>query len=100
MKPSTDTELYITTVPMRTLLSPRRAPSSRVGTCLASASRHSRSAATVAAMCGRFVSASDPSRVAAYFGAETDIESLGENYNVAPTNDIMAVVSDADGNRQ
>ena len=50
-------------------------------------------------MCGRFVSASDPSRVAAYFGAETDIDSLGENYNVAPTNDIMAVVSDADGNR-
>ena len=51
-------------------------------------------------MCGRFVSASDPSRVAAYFGAETDIDSLGENYNVAPTNDIMAVVSDTDGNRQ
>lgn len=48
-------------------------------------------------MCGRFVSASSPERIAAYFGAETDVETLGENYNVAPTNDIYAVVADQDG---
>ena len=30
-------------------------------------------------MCGRFVSSSSPERIAAYFGAETNVESLGEN---------------------
>lgn len=48
-------------------------------------------------MCGRFVSSSSPERIAAYFGAETAVESLGENFNVAPTNDIYGVVADADG---
>ncbi len=48
-------------------------------------------------MCGRFVSASSPERIAAYFGAESNVESLGENFNVAPTNDIYGVVADADG---
>jgi putative SOS response-associated peptidase YedK len=48
-------------------------------------------------MCGRFVSSSSPERIAAYFGAETSVESLGENYNVAPTNDIYGVVEDNDG---
>ena len=36
-------------------------------------------------MCGRFVSTANPERIASYFGAEADVETLGENYNVAPT---------------
>ena len=48
-------------------------------------------------MCGRFVSASSPERIAAHFGAETHVEPLGENYNVAPTNDVYGIVADADG---
>jgi putative SOS response-associated peptidase YedK len=48
-------------------------------------------------VCGRFVSSSAPERIAAYFGAESSIETLGENFNVAPTNDIYGVVADADG---
>ena len=43
-------------------------------------------------MCGRFVSSSTPERIAAYFGADLAVDSLGENYNVAPTNDIYGVV--------
>ena len=48
-------------------------------------------------MCGRFVSASSADSIAEYFGATFNGESLGENYNVAPTNDIYGVVADADG---
>jgi len=52
-------------------------------------------------MCGRFVSTSGPDRIAAYFDAvlptEAAAESLGENFNVAPTQDIYAVVGNADG---
>ena len=51
-------------------------------------------------MCGRFVSTSNPDKIAAYFGAEADVESLGENYNVAPTQDIYAVVTGSDGVRR
>ena len=51
-------------------------------------------------MCGRFVSSSSPERIAAYFGAEQNVETLGENFNVAPTNDIYGVVADADGTRE
>jgi putative SOS response-associated peptidase YedK len=51
-------------------------------------------------MCGRFVSSSSPERIAAYFGAEVAVDSLGENFNVAPTNDIYGVVGDADGGRE
>lgn len=51
-------------------------------------------------MCGRFVSSSSPERIAAYFGAESEVESLGRNYNVAPTNDIYGVVADPDGRRE
>jgi putative SOS response-associated peptidase YedK len=51
-------------------------------------------------MCGRFVSSSSPQRIAAYFGADVAVETLGENYNVAPTNDIYGVVADADGHRE
>jgi putative SOS response-associated peptidase YedK len=48
-------------------------------------------------MCGRFVSASSPERIAEYFGAAFEGETLGENYNVAPTNDIYGVVAGPDG---
>ena len=49
-------------------------------------------------MCGRFVSTGQPDKIADYFDATADVESLGENYNVAPTNDIYGVVADAEGN--
>ena len=48
-------------------------------------------------MCGRFVSSSTPEKIAEYFGAAFEGETLGENYNVAPTNDIYAVVAGPDG---
>ena len=48
-------------------------------------------------MCGRFVSSSSPERIAAYFGAESAVETLGDNFNVAPTNDIYGIVGDPDG---
>jgi putative SOS response-associated peptidase YedK len=52
-------------------------------------------------MCGRFVSAGSPDRIAAYFDTvlptEVVAESLGENFNVAPTQDIYAVVGTGDG---
>ena len=51
-------------------------------------------------MCGRFVSSSSPERIAAYFGAEQVADSLGPNFNVAPTNDVYGVVADADGHRE
>lgn len=44
-------------------------------------------------MCGRFVSTSPPERIATYFGADIDVEDLGAKYNVAPTDDIYAVVA-------
>lgn len=47
-------------------------------------------------MCGRFVSSSTPERIAAYFGAELAVEPLGQNFNVAPTNDIYGVVASGD----
>ena len=50
-------------------------------------------------MCGRFVSSSTPDKIAEYFGATFYGETLGENYNVAPTNDIYAVVAGPDGAR-
>ncbi len=48
-------------------------------------------------MCGRFVSSSTPEKIAEYFGAAFEGETLGENYNVAPTNDIYGVVVGPDG---
>jgi len=48
-------------------------------------------------MCGRFVSSSSPEKIAEYFGATVNAESLGENFNVAPTNDIYGVVAGLDG---
>ena len=48
-------------------------------------------------MCGRFVSTNSPDRIAAYFGASFDEPrehpDLPANYNVAPTNDVYAVVA-------
>ena len=49
-------------------------------------------------MCGRFVSSSSPEAIAEYFGATFAGETLGENFNVAPTNDVYGVVADTDGN--
>lgn len=45
-------------------------------------------------MCGRFVSATPPDQVAAYFGTEAPEALLEPSYNVAPTNDIYAVLAD------
>jgi putative SOS response-associated peptidase YedK len=43
-------------------------------------------------MCGRFVSASSPQDVARYFGATLPEETLVENYNVAPTDPLYAII--------
>jgi len=48
-------------------------------------------------MCGRFVSATPPDQIAAYFGATLDAEALPDNFNVAPTNDIYAIVDTGAG---
>jgi putative SOS response-associated peptidase YedK len=46
-------------------------------------------------MCGRFVAASSPADLAAYFGVEAVAERLLEpSYNVAPTNDVYVVYVD------
>ena len=45
-------------------------------------------------MCGRFVSATPPDQVAAYFDAEAPEALLEPRYNVAPTTDVYAVLSD------
>ncbi len=50
-------------------------------------------------MCGRYVAASSPDQIAAYFGAEPPAVQLEANYNVAPTNDVYAVVAGPDGSR-
>ena len=51
-------------------------------------------------MCGRFVSAASPERIAAYFAdvlpTEVAAEPLPVNYNVAPTDDIYALVGRPD----
>jgi putative SOS response-associated peptidase YedK len=45
-------------------------------------------------MCGRFVSATPPDQVAAYFGAEAPEALLEPSWNVAPTTDVYAVLAD------
>jgi putative SOS response-associated peptidase YedK len=55
------------------------------------------SCGTVARVCGRFVAANTPDQIAQYFGAEPPELALPGNYNVAPTNDIYAVVAGAEG---
>jgi len=47
-------------------------------------------------MCGRFVSSNTAERIAEYFGATLDVEAIGKNYNVAPTNDVYGIVAPAD----
>lgn len=53
-------------------------------------------------MCGRFVSSSTPDELAAYFGVDQVAEAVAEpvpaNFNVAPTQDVLAVI-DHDGER-
>ena len=44
-------------------------------------------------MCGRFVSASPPDEIARYFDAAAPEALLEPSYNVAPTNDVYAVLS-------
>ena len=50
-------------------------------------------------MCGRFVASSPPDELAAYFGAEPPSIDLPASFNVAPTNDVYAVVEHSDGTR-
>jgi putative SOS response-associated peptidase YedK len=45
-------------------------------------------------MCGRYVSATPPDQIAAYFGAEAPEALLAPSYNVAPTTDVYAILSD------
>lgn len=45
-------------------------------------------------MCGRFVSATPPDQVAAYFGTEAPEALLEPRYNLAPTDDVYAVLAD------
>jgi putative SOS response-associated peptidase YedK len=45
-------------------------------------------------MCGRFVAASPPDEIARYFDAVPPEAALEPNYNVAPTNDVYAVLAD------
>lgn len=45
-------------------------------------------------MCGRFVSASPPDEIARYFDAAAPEALLEPSYNVAPTNDVYAVLAD------
>ena len=48
-------------------------------------------------MCGRFVSTQSPDQLASFFGAVVDTEALAPSHNVAPTNDVYAVVAESDG---
>lgn len=50
-------------------------------------------------MCGRFVSATPPDQLAAYFGTEAPEARLAPSYNVAPTNDVYAVLADGSTRR-
>ena len=45
-------------------------------------------------MCGRYVSATPPDQIATYFGTHEPEASLPASYNVAPTNDVYAVLAD------
>lgn len=50
-------------------------------------------------MCGRYVSATPPDQLARYFDAALGETSLPANYNVAPTNDVYAIVDTPEGRR-
>jgi putative SOS response-associated peptidase YedK len=45
-------------------------------------------------MCGRFVAATPPADIAAYFDAEAPEAALEPAYNVAPTTDVYVVLAD------
>jgi putative SOS response-associated peptidase YedK len=50
-------------------------------------------------MCGRFVAASPPDQIARYFDADAPEAALEPSYNVAPTNDVYAVLEDGSTRR-
>lgn len=50
-------------------------------------------------MCGRFVSTNSAEEIANYFDATVDTESPPQNFNVAPTNDVLAVVASGEDER-
>ncbi len=50
-------------------------------------------------MCGRFVSSSSADAISKFFGASFEGEALPANYNVAPTQDVLAVLANAEGER-
>ncbi len=50
-------------------------------------------------MCGRFVSSSSADAISKFFGASFESEVLPTNFNVAPTQDVYAVVADSEGER-
>jgi putative SOS response-associated peptidase YedK len=50
-------------------------------------------------MCGRFVSSSPKEELAAYFDAEPVAPELASSWNVAPTNDIYAVLETPEGRK-
>jgi putative SOS response-associated peptidase YedK len=50
-------------------------------------------------MCGRFVAASPPDQIARYFDAQAPEALLAPSYNVAPTNDVYAVLEDGSSRR-
>lgn len=50
-------------------------------------------------MCGRFVSSSSADAISKLFGASFEAEALPANFNVAPTQDVLAVLASADGAR-
>lgn len=45
-------------------------------------------------MCGRYVSATPPDQIASYFDTEAPEALLERSYNVAPTQDVYAVLAD------
>ena len=51
-------------------------------------------------VCGRFVSAGQPASIAEYFAAQPPEVELPANYNVAPTQDVYAVIAQSDGTRR
>ncbi|CAB4363638.1 unannotated protein [freshwater metagenome] len=55
---------------------------------------------TVGEVCGRYVSSSTPAAIAEFFGAAVDGEPLAPSFNVAPTNDVYAIVAASDGARR
>lgn len=50
-------------------------------------------------MCGRFVASSSADAISKFFGASFEGEALPANFNVAPTQDVLAVLANASGDR-